>query len=1343
MRRKIVAVVLSAAFVFDSRADDALPKLPPWPIPFIDMLHAGNLRKSGGRYFSDARDPGHSAIRVAGRDAVFDLADAELYVYFARAYALYVRDAAVADAHRIRVVTLEPSAYGMVSDAATLRADSSVVKTHGDEAIGIHVRRSGTLAFRGGTVSTIGERANGALAMKDGALDIGDVVLSDGTRERARIETRAAQTPGVLLKSDATLVAHGVDIRTIGSGSVALRLEHARASLTDTTLEAEAPGTSLVSVRNGSVLEIVDMNLDWGQRPEPAIEVDSDSTLIVTRHARLHSPVAINVLPTPQGPVGARIIISDHSTVEGDIRIDPHSYVRLELRDHGVFRGGFRTAGGAASGAGSVDAVRVRASFDVGVQARTAFEGSMRIAALNNRGVVEFNSASRVGQILVVDGAVAGRDADVEQAPVAAGAEGAAGRDASAKRDSVEPVQSADGTHASPAAASSHAGTGLTSGAASTPLDVDSVTYEPGPEANDVASNDVGSNEVEPRVSENVPPLKDVATLRLRTVINEGGALDAQRTDRVLVTGDVTGVHVIEVVPIELGAQTDRNGDGEIQPDEGISLVQVGGRATPRSFVLAGHALTGAKYQYELMAFAPGTSDRKQRLVAGDEGFWDFRLATRKAPDPSVTPPAAPVVDTTLPDDRLVDTRTSMNNAEDGSSKDAVRSEDVSPKDESPDNPATKDQPPKEVSTEALPPKNAGLDEVSTGETLLSKPDAVTINAPARIPGPADALQHDASPTIDPLEGPVPVDAQRKDSSIDPSTEEGMPTDATAKAVPSKSEGPVFDVLSADALGSAEGTKTQAGQGASEGEQARPRRDLDDGVDVRIDDTRAQTAEDGRNVGGPASGTPIHVASATAKGRSDAGETHDGAAVKDFAKDDHATAVSANNSTTNDSPASGSPASDDPASVNTPNDSSTNNSSTNGSPANEGPANDSLKNDSSANDALTHAGSTNDSPINDRPVHRSPTSDGVAEAGSTEDRPAKDDLGNADKTQPQLGSTENARADQAIESVASPATPPVRPESPHAMTYMSLPEAATNVLRSALLNWGTSVALTSRLDAAMPPAGPRGFATIFGGLARFHGDVGDAGRVYGFRTTERGVLIGLPLVEVRRAGGSTRLDVGFDIAEATVSGVSPGGGDRARVRTAGLGFQILHRHDDSLQGLYERGLVKFDTLNFDVRNARQEVASTGGAGLSMLAETGVSFALPYGVTLMPALTATYVDVRMIDTVDSDGNPCRFAAERAVAARFSVRATQTFEPGRTTLVPYVLAGVTIGGGPPMAHRIGDTQYSTSPAGSGWNAGFGISGRIGAFTLLNVDIEFNRAFGRGFSGARAGAGVQWRF
>jgi len=122
------------------------------------------------------------------------------------------------------------------------------------------------------------------------------------------------------------------------------------------------------------------------------------------------------------------------------------------------------------------------------------------------------------------------------------------------------------------------------------------------------------------------------ARLVFNTLLNGGGALGNQHTDRVLIDGDVSGSTVVHVaqVPGSPGGAT--SPDGIHRNAQGISLIQVSGAASESSFALEGGYVTMNEqpWQYTLHAYGPGAAsgaaDDDQRLVAGSSDWWDYRL---------------------------------------------------------------------------------------------------------------------------------------------------------------------------------------------------------------------------------------------------------------------------------------------------------------------------------------------------------------------------------------------------------------------------------------------------------------------------------------------------------------------------------------------------------------------------------------------------------------------------------------------------------------------------------------------------------------------------------------------
>ena len=119
--------------------------------------------------------------------------------------------------------------------------------------------------------------------------------------------------------------------------------------------------------------------------------------------------------------------------------------------------------------------------------------------------------------------------------------------------------------------------------------------------------------------------------LSLRTRLDAGGAMNDQRTDRLLVAGSVTGSTSLYIVNAGgTGADTSPL-TSEPGPGDGISVIQVGGSAGANSFHLAGGYVAAGPWQYGLVAYAPGSSDAGQRLLDGEgNAHWDFRLQSSR-----------------------------------------------------------------------------------------------------------------------------------------------------------------------------------------------------------------------------------------------------------------------------------------------------------------------------------------------------------------------------------------------------------------------------------------------------------------------------------------------------------------------------------------------------------------------------------------------------------------------------------------------------------------------------------------------------------------------------------------
>ncbi|WP_375616341.1 autotransporter outer membrane beta-barrel domain-containing protein [Bartonella sp. AP58NXGY] len=137
--------------------------------------------------------------------------------------------------------------------------------------------------------------------------------------------------------------------------------------------------------------------------------------------------------------------------------------------------------------------------------------------------------------------------------------------------------------------------------------------------------------------------------LYLNTYLDKGGVLQEQKTDRLLINGDLEGkttVHVYKI-PGSPGALTGEGGN-----DQGISIIQVYGQAAEDSFQLNGGYVTleASPYQYHLKSYGPdaslGPANSNQRVLKNTGTFWDFRLESKFVDSSSfdsteIVPPAS------------------------------------------------------------------------------------------------------------------------------------------------------------------------------------------------------------------------------------------------------------------------------------------------------------------------------------------------------------------------------------------------------------------------------------------------------------------------------------------------------------------------------------------------------------------------------------------------------------------------------------------------------------------------------------------------------------------------------
>ncbi|WP_019220129.1 autotransporter outer membrane beta-barrel domain-containing protein [Bartonella florencae] len=139
--------------------------------------------------------------------------------------------------------------------------------------------------------------------------------------------------------------------------------------------------------------------------------------------------------------------------------------------------------------------------------------------------------------------------------------------------------------------------------------------------------------------------------IKMSAFVNNDGSFDPQKTDRILIYGNVSGTTLLVMENFSKTSEKKVDSEGS----QSVSLIQVSGKAKEDSFKLSGNytAINGLPYQYKLLAYGPdssrGKADPQNRLVAGGRDFWDFRLETVYI-DPNSNSPET-ISSSSLPED--------------------------------------------------------------------------------------------------------------------------------------------------------------------------------------------------------------------------------------------------------------------------------------------------------------------------------------------------------------------------------------------------------------------------------------------------------------------------------------------------------------------------------------------------------------------------------------------------------------------------------------------------------------------------------------------------------------------
>ncbi|WP_455479133.1 autotransporter outer membrane beta-barrel domain-containing protein [Bartonella sp. B23] len=151
-------------------------------------------------------------------------------------------------------------------------------------------------------------------------------------------------------------------------------------------------------------------------------------------------------------------------------------------------------------------------------------------------------------------------------------------------------------------------------------------------------SEEVDISELQPNRLSDVTAVYNAtgdARIYFNTKWSNGLAKEQQKTDRLLVYGNVSGTTTVYFNSLSNNEQNNERVEAEDSVPSnmrGVSLIQVSGKAEENSFKLANDYITMDKlpYKYTLNAYGPtssrGEASEQQSVLREGNNFWDFRL---------------------------------------------------------------------------------------------------------------------------------------------------------------------------------------------------------------------------------------------------------------------------------------------------------------------------------------------------------------------------------------------------------------------------------------------------------------------------------------------------------------------------------------------------------------------------------------------------------------------------------------------------------------------------------------------------------------------------------------------
>ncbi|XOV51454.1 autotransporter outer membrane beta-barrel domain-containing protein [Pantoea sp. App145] len=276
------------------------------------------------------------------------------------------------------------------------------------------------------------------------------------------------------------------------------------------------------------------------------------------------------------------------------------------------------------------------------------------------------------------------------------------------------------------------------------------------------------------------------------------------------------------------------------------------------------------------------------------------------------------------------------------------------------------------------------------------------------------------------------------------------------------------------------------------------------------------------------------------------------------------------------------------------------------------------------------------------------------------------------------------------------------------------------------------------------------FLRYIGSSLKYHSDQGFLDYGYNFDLDYNAVQLGGNLLRFDGDKDSLRAGIAYTRGNTHLRPKAADGFSSTTFDSDSLAFYGTWQRQN---GFYLDGVLSLDWHRGETDIARQrEVAKLKGHGWTASLEGGYPVDMGLGLTLEPQAQLMYMQLRMNDVIDADGNKVRYSDYNQTIGRLGARLARSWSDGsHNQYTPYLRVNYYKGWGGAAETSVSSVDYPQLGAtfasghfGQMWEVGAGGTATLQHNISLYAEADYRKEIdGNGARGWRYNVGVRWLF